>query len=128
MKTPKWDFILLKIQMDIGLKYYLKNSTTMTKRRIFSDRRPRTYRSLSILLFILAIIYFIVPVDFDGSIIGFIDDILLLLASITFCLSQFIGAFQGKSIKSLNRLSLILLILGIIWVLILSFSNILYMN
>lgn len=81
-------------------------------------------RTLAVIAMILAIVYIIMPIDFDGPLVGIIDDFFIFMAAFCFCQSQFINPAKISARRSLGIISLIFLILGIIWVGILAFTPI----
>ncbi len=82
-------------------------------------------RTIAVIAMILAIVYIIMPIDFDGSIIGIIDDFFMFMAAFCFCQSQFMNEAKISARRSLNFIALVFLSLGIIWTGILAFTPIL---
>lgn len=84
----------------------------------------KTHKWLSVLLVLLALTYIIVPIDFDGHVIGFFDDFFLFMASFCYFVSQFTNVLQHKARKRLDMLAICFCILGIAWVCVLAFTPI----
>ncbi len=89
-----------------------------------ASNRRFIMRTLAVIAIILAIVYIIMPIDFDGPMVGIIDDFFIFMAAFCFCQSQFISPSKISARRSLSIISLIFLILGIIWVGVLAFSPI----
>lgn len=81
-------------------------------------------KSLAVVSMILAVVYIIMPVDFDGPIIGILDDFLFFMAAFCFCQAQFISTAKASAKRMLNLLALVFLLLGALWVLVLAFTPI----
>lgn len=82
-------------------------------------------RILSVTLIVLSIVYIIMPLDYDGPVIGIIDDFMFFMAAFCFMYSQFLNRRKKASIGLLKLISLCFLVLGAVWVLLLSFAPIL---
>lgn len=89
-----------------------------------TSNRRFIMRTFAVIAMILAIVYIIMPIDFDGPLIGIIDDFFIFMAAFCFCQSQFINPSKISAKRSLNIISLIFLILGVIWLNVLAFSSI----
>ena len=82
---------------------------------------------LSIASILFAIIYIVMPIDFDGPIIGIIDDFFVFMAAFCFCQAQFLKPEKYKAKHLLNLIALIFACLSLIWLMILAFTPILEM-
>lgn len=70
-------------------------------------------RVLSVLLFIISIIYVFIRIDFDDTIIGFIDDFFIFMSSFCYMYAQFLNEKIRATIL-LKFVSLIFCFLGVI--------------
>ena len=86
----------------------------------------KSSKSVSILLMVLALAYIVLPLDYDGPAIGYIDDFFLFMAALCYFICQFSESIQPRTRKLLNIISIILCILGIIWLCILAFTPVAY--
>ena len=73
---------------------------------------------LSIILFILSIIYVIIKVDFDTSLIGMLDDFFIFMSSFCYMYSQFLN-MKIRAAVLLKMVSLVLCFLGVATLLVL---------
>lgn len=69
---------------------------------------------LSVLFFILAVIYLVLPWDYDDAIVGMADDFLLFMAAFCYMYSQFIGKGKGRAVLLLRMLSFVFCLLAAI--------------
>lgn len=93
-----------------------------------SKEKPRkntTMRWLAVLFIILAIAYLIMPIDYDGPIIGFIDDFFVFMSAFCFMFSQFSRKVNRIIRRQLYTFSISFLVLAILWVIILAYSPVL---
>ncbi len=70
-------------------------------------------KTVSIILFILAIVYLIIPVDYDGSYLGLMDDFFFFMAAFSFLISSFLKSLNKKAQLKLEFIALTFLILGV---------------
>ena len=77
---------------------------------------------VSILLILLALVYIVMPLDYDGPLIGYIDDFFLFMAAFCYFICQFTESVSQKTKAFLNMISIIFCILGIAWLFILAFT------
>lgn len=125
--------------MVIGLRYFLKNSK-ITNYMMAVIKNPKQVveevtitnkggdsglRILSVILIVLSIVYIIMPLDYDGPMFGIIDDFMFFMAAFCFMYSQFLNRRKKDSRELLKLISLCFLVLGAVWVLLLSFTPIL---
>lgn len=99
----------------------------MDATEINEDKEPEGRKSsklVSILLIVLALVYIVLPLDYDGPVIGYIDDFFLFMAAFCYFICQFTESISPDTKKLLNTLSIILCILGIVWLCILAFTPI----
>ncbi len=77
---------------------------------------------LSIFFMLLAVAYLIMPVDFDGTIIGYVDDFFVFMAAFCFAFTQFSHKMNTIIRRQLYTFSIVFLILAILWILILTYT------
>ena len=65
------------------------------------------------------------PIDFDGSIIGFVDDFLVFMAAFCFTFAQFSRKVNPINRRQLYIFSVTFMILAILWILLLVYSPVL---
>ncbi len=87
--------------------------------------KVKRHKALSILLCLLALAYIIIPIDYDGPWIGLIDDSLLIMAALAYCISQFVEPLTTKTRNIIANISIGVSISGIIWLCVLAFTPIL---
>ena len=118
--------------MDIGLKSCpkemimfnqeinnIKNPKSVINDSINNKNDNTIYKKvLSIILFILAIIYVIIKVDFDTSLIGMLDDFFIFMSSFCYMYSQFLKV-KIKATILLKLVSLVFCFLGVATLLVL---------
>jgi uncharacterized membrane protein YkvA (DUF1232 family) len=84
----------------------------------------KSCRIISLILVVLAIIYVIMPYDYDKGLLGYIDDFFVFMAAFTFSRSCFQRS-ERKFIKhQLDMISLVFICLAICWLLLLAFTHI----
>lgn len=84
-----------------------------------------TMKWLSAFFMLLALAYLIMPIDFDGSIIGFVDDFLVFMAAFCFTFAQFSRKVNPINRRQLYIFSITFMVLAIVWILLLTYSPIL---
>ena len=89
-------------------------------------KKAVSFKWLAVLFLIISLIFLIMPIDFDGPIVGFIDDFFLFMAAFCFAFSQFSKKATPMVKKQLYVISLTFLILAILWLAILMYSPILH--
>lgn len=89
-------------------------------KNVNSNNNSATAKWLAMAAMVLAIIYIIMPIDFDGPAIGIIDDFFFFMAAFCLCQSCFISSEKKTARRSLRRLSLIFACLGIAWLAVLA--------
>lgn len=118
--------------MDIGLKSCpkemimfnqeinnIKNPKSVINDSINNKNDNTIYKKvLSIILFILSIIYVIIKVDFDTSLIGMLDDFFIFMSSFCYMYSQFLKV-KIKATILLKLVSLVFCFLGVATLLVL---------
>lgn len=82
----------------------------------------KSSKLVSVLLVVLALAYIIVPLDYDGPVIGYIDDSFLFMAALCYFICQFAEFVTPKTKRLLNMVSIIFSVLGIVWLCILAFT------
>lgn len=82
----------------------------------------KSSKLVSVLLMVLALVYIILPIDYDGPVIGYIDDFFLFMAAFCYFICQFAESIRPDTRKLLNMLSIIFCVLGIIWLCVLAFT------
>ena len=85
-----------------------------------------TFKWLAVLFLIVSIAFLVMPIDFDGPIVGFIDDFFLFMAAFCFAFSQFSKRATPIVKKQLYVISLTFLVFAILWLAILIYSPILH--
>lgn len=90
-----------------------------------NSRRSVGMISLSLLLFLLSIVYIVMPIDYDGPIVGVVDDFLLFMSAFCFMYSQLLSPVKLVAKTMLKMISLIFLLLGVVWIMVLSFTPLL---
>lgn len=89
------------------------------------QQRNPLLKWLSALFLIIAIAYLIMPIDFDGPIIGFVDDFFVFMATFCFAYAQFSKKATETIRRQLYILSVSFMILAILWVILLAYSPLL---
>ncbi len=84
------------------------------------DENALYHKTFSIFLFFLSIIYIIMPIDYDGTIIGMIDDFFIFMSAFCYMYAQF-NKNKLSAYMLLKMVSLIFCFLGTIAFLLLSF-------
>lgn len=87
-----------------------------------ANSRQFWLKALAVFLLILSIIYIIVPIDFDGPIWGIFDDFFFFMSGFCFCQGQFLSSRKQHAKQPLNKVALVFLILGIVYLCILAFT------
>ncbi len=77
-----------------------------------SVSKKKTSKILSVFLFFIAIIYLILPYDFDVNIIGRIDDFFFFMSSFTYMYSCFVDENKLRVSLMLKMLSAAFCIIG----------------
>lgn len=79
-------------------------------------------RVLGVVLVLAAIVYIVVPVDFDSKgIVGYVDDFMVFMAAFTFAHGSFQRPERRYIRRQLYMLSSLFALLGLCWVLMLGF-------
>lgn len=92
------------------------------------EKKNTTLKWLSAFFLLLAVAYIIMPIDFDGPIIGFFDDFFVFMASFCFTFTQFSHKATHIIRRQLYTFSIAFLILAILWVLLLTYSPLLQLT
>lgn len=69
-------------------------------------------RVFSVIFFVLSIIYVVVPVDYDGTIIGYIDDFMFFMSSFCLLYANFMDKYNVRSVVLLKMLSALFSFVG----------------
>lgn len=69
-------------------------------------------RAFSVIFFVLSIIYVVVPVDYDGTIIGYIDDFMFFMSSFCLLYASFMNKYNVHSVVLLKMLSALFSFVG----------------
>ena len=101
--------------------------TKIVKNSEAEAHKAKTHRILGVIAIIIAVAYIIMPIDFDGSWAGFIDDFFIFMAGFCYCTSQFSKHANKATRHALNKLALIFVIAAIAWVAVLAFTPLLEM-
>lgn len=97
----------------------IKNPKSVINDSINNKNDNTIYKKvLSIILFILSIIYVIIKVDFDTSLIGMLDDFFIFMSSFCYMYSQFLKV-KIKATILLKMVSLVFCFLGVATLLVL---------
>lgn len=79
-------------------------------------------RVLGVVLVLAAIVYIVVPVDFDSKgIVGYVDDFMVFMAAFTFAHGSIQRPERRYIRRQLYMLSSLFALLGLCWVLMLAF-------
>lgn len=90
-------------------------------KQTISPRMLTTLRIAAVVYMILAIVYLVVPVDFDRvGWLGYVDDFFLFMSAFTFLNGSFQKAERAFIRRQLYVLSAVFFVLCPIWLLILS--------
>lgn len=89
------------------------------------QHKNATLRWLAVLFILAAIAYLVMPIDYDGPIIGFIDDFFVFMSAFCFTFSQFSKKVNKLVRRQLYTFSISFLVLAILWIVILAYSPVL---
>ena len=89
-----------------------------------NEEMQKSHKVLGILIVILSIAYIIIPIDYDGPLIGMIDDFFLFMAAFCFCINQFTSSLHIAAKRKLNIISVTFCAVGFLWLGILAFTPI----
>lgn len=89
------------------------------------QHKNTTLRWLAVLFILAAIAYLVMPIDYDGPIIGFIDDFFVFMSAFCFTFSQFSKKVNKLVRRQLYTFSISFLVLAILWIVILAYSPVL---
>ncbi len=89
------------------------------------QHKNTTFRWLAVLFILAAIAYLVMPIDYDGPIIGFIDDFFVFMSAFCFTFSQFSKKVNKLVRRQLYTFSISFLVLAILWIVILAYSPVL---
>ena len=84
-----------------------------------------TMKWLSAIFIILALAYLIMPIDYDGPVIGFVDDFFVFMAAFCFAFAQFSRKANQIIRRQLYIFSISFMVLAILWIILLSYSQLL---
>lgn len=76
---------------------------------------------LAVAAVLLSIVYIVMPIDFDGPIIGIFDDFFFFMAAFCFCQSRFISSKRVAARRALSKCAIVFATLGAIWLVALFF-------
>jgi hypothetical protein len=97
----------------------IKNPKSVINDSINNKNDNTIYKKvLSIILFILSIIYVIIKVDFDTTLIGMLDDFFIFMSSFCYMYSQFLN-MKIRAALLLKMVSLVFCFLGVATLLVL---------
>lgn len=80
---------------------------------------------LSAFFMILSVAYLIMPIDYDKSALGYIDDFFIFMAAFCFTFAQFSRKVTQVIRKQLYTFSITFTVLALLWILILIYTPIL---
>lgn len=99
----------------------IKNPKSVINDSINNKKDTLLYKKLfSVFYFILSIIYVVVKIDFDETLIGMFDDFFIFMSSFCYMYAQFLNG-SIKAIVLLKLVSLVFCFLGVVTLLILLF-------
>ncbi len=99
----------------------IKNPKSIINDSINNKKDTLLYKKLfSVFYFILSIIYVVVKIDFDETLIGMLDDFFIFMSSFCYMYAQFLKG-SVKAIVLLKLVSLVFCFLGVVTLLILLF-------
>lgn len=99
----------------------IKNPKSVINDSINNKKDTLLYKKLfSVFYFILSIIYVVVKIDFDETLIGMLDDFFIFMSSFCYIYAQFLKG-SVKAIVLLKLVSLVFCFLGVVTLLILLF-------
>lgn len=99
----------------------IKNPKSVINDSINNKKDTLLYKKLfSVFYFILSIIYVVVKIDFDETLIGMLDDFFIFMSSFCYMYAQFLKG-SIKAIVLLKLVSLVFCFLGVVTLLILLF-------
>jgi len=79
-------------------------------------------RMLGVVLVLAAIVYIVVPVDFDSKgVVGYVDDFMVFMAAFTFAHGSFQRPERHYIRRQLYMLSSLFALLGLCWIIMLAF-------
>jgi len=79
-------------------------------------------RMLGVVLVLAAIVYIVVPVDFDSKgVVGYVDDFMVFMAAFTFAHGSFQRPERHYIRRQLYMLSSLFALLGLCWIILLAF-------
>ncbi|MEG1915353.1 MAG: hypothetical protein RR061_01570 [Muribaculaceae bacterium] len=81
-----------------------------------------THKLIATLLLLLSLVYILMPIDFDGPIVGLVDDFFFFMAGFCYFITQFTNVRHVTARRQLNILSLCFLVAGVVWLCILAFT------
>ena len=67
---------------------------------------------LSLILFVISVVYLAIPIDFDNGILGYVDDFMFFMSSFCFMYSQFVNTYYIQIKLLLKMLSVIFCFMG----------------
>jgi uncharacterized membrane protein YkvA (DUF1232 family) len=77
---------------------------------------------LGVVLVLAAIVYIVVPVDFDSKgVVGYVDDFMVFMAAFTFAHGSFQRPERRYIRRQLYMLSSLFALLGLCWIILLAF-------
>jgi len=80
---------------------------------------------LSAIFMILSIAYIIIPLDYDNSALGYIDDFFIFMAAFCFAFAQYSRKVSPINRRQLYTFSITFTVLAILWILIMIFTPVL---
>ena len=78
------------------------------------NKNKTTIRIMAVCAMVLALIYIVLPYDFDDTLIGRIDDFMLFMSAFCFVYSQFLSEVKARAKVLLNLMSLVFCVLWVI--------------
>ena len=79
-------------------------------------------RILGVVLVLAAIVYIVVPVDFDSKgVVGYVDDFMVFMAAFTFAHGSFQRPERHYIRRQFYMLSSLFALLGLCWIILLAF-------
>lgn len=69
-------------------------------------------RVFSLIFFVVSIIYVVMPIDFDTSIVGYIDDFMFFMSAFCLLYAGFVDKYRVRSVVLLKMLSALFCFVG----------------
>lgn len=83
----------------------------------------RTMKCIGVIVLLVAIVYLILPFDYDETLKGRVDDFMFFMSAFCFMYAQFMNINNVRAIVLLKFISAVFCLLGAIWLLALFFIS-----